>query len=365
MALPARASSPPSPAPSPRRRSLAAFALCALASVAAGCLPSYGPGPRAIPAGTRGHFRDNLDVNTFQRGNIHTHTKESDGDHPPEAVYAWYRDHGYNFLAVTDHNKLTDPQRYRGVERPGFTLIRGEEVSLEGAGVYVHVNALCHRRRIGGRRFGTVEEALRWGVARTHQEGGIAMVNHPNFYWGFGAEQLPAADGARMLEIWSGHPHVHWDGDWRHPSAEQMWDTVLSNGMEISAAAVDDMHNLRAEDNWKRPGPGRGWIDVFAHHATEHEICDAMSRGGFIASNGVRLGRLTVRGDTMSVLPQAPGGVVEWIGHNGTVLARQQVDPWGRRPNWYRLRGGEDYVRARITAPGGARAWTQAYRVDY
>ena len=44
---------------------------------------------------------------TWYRGNIHTHTTESDGDAEPEVVAAWYRDHGYDFLALSDHNHLT------------------------------------------------------------------------------------------------------------------------------------------------------------------------------------------------------------------------------------------------------------------
>lgn len=354
----------------PRDRSMPsraiAAALLALASLAAvGCETTAGPGARVIPPGKRGHFREQFDVTSFQRGNVHTHTRESDGDHPPEDVYAWYRDHGYNFLAVTDHNKRTDPDRYRAVERPGFVIISGEEVTLKGGGTHVHINALCHQRRIGGRKLRTVEEALRWGVHKVNEQGGVAIVNHPNFHWAFGAESLPAAARGRMLEVWSGHPKSYSDGDWSHPSVEAMWDTALSQGMDFAAAAVDDMHNLRAEDDRRKAGPGRGWIDVFARQASEAEICASLRQGGFIASNGVRVGRITLRGDTMSVLPHAPGGTVEWIGQGGRVLSRQNVDRWGRRPNTYRLRGGEDYVRARITAPDGARAWTQAYRVAY
>ncbi|MFT3769352.1 MAG: CehA/McbA family metallohydrolase [Minicystis sp.] len=354
--------------PASRRSRVLAAAILALATLAAGCesTVSYGPGARHIPRGQRGRFRDQLDVTTFQRGNVHTHTTESDGDHPPEAVAAWYRDHGYNFLVITDHNKFTDPRRYRGMESSGFVMIPGEEVTLRmGGGAHVHINALCTRRRIGGKRFAEVEEALRWGVQRTIEAGGVALVSHPNFYWSFGAESLPAASGARMLEIWSGHPAVHPEGDWRHPSVESMWDTALSQGMDLAATAVDDMHNLAAETDPRHSGPGRGWIDVFARQASQGEICNALANGWFVASNGVRLSRLTVQGDALSVLPMAPGGVVEFIGRGGQVLARHGVDPYGQRPNVYRLRGGEDYVRARVTAPSGARAWTQAYRVVY
>ena len=48
-----------------------------------------------------------MDRQTWYKGNIHTHTTESDGDAEPEFVAAWYKDHGYDFLVLSDHNHLT------------------------------------------------------------------------------------------------------------------------------------------------------------------------------------------------------------------------------------------------------------------
>ncbi|MBI4811592.1 MAG: hypothetical protein HY800_09190, partial [Ignavibacteriales bacterium] len=44
------------------------------------------------------------------KGNTHAHTTRSDGNEPPRRVVRWYFDHEYNFLVVTDHDKLTDIQ---------------------------------------------------------------------------------------------------------------------------------------------------------------------------------------------------------------------------------------------------------------
>ena len=44
------------------------------------------------------------------RGNTHTHSLNSDGDSPPDSLARWYRDHGYSFLFITDHETLTDPE---------------------------------------------------------------------------------------------------------------------------------------------------------------------------------------------------------------------------------------------------------------
>src|SRR5690606_2452567 len=46
------------------------------------------------------------------KGNIHTHTLWSDGDDFPEMVAEWYRTHGYDFLALSDHNILSEGERW-------------------------------------------------------------------------------------------------------------------------------------------------------------------------------------------------------------------------------------------------------------
>ena len=79
----------------------------------------------------------------WYRGNIHTHTTNSDGDSAPDVVVSWYRDAGYDFLVVTDHDVLTDPDGLRDAAGP-MTLIRGEEISSGD----VHVNGLGIRERI-------------------------------------------------------------------------------------------------------------------------------------------------------------------------------------------------------------------------
>ena len=46
------------------------------------------------------------------KGNLHTHSLWSDGDDYPEMIADWYRDNGYHFLAVSDHNVLAEGQRW-------------------------------------------------------------------------------------------------------------------------------------------------------------------------------------------------------------------------------------------------------------
>jgi hypothetical protein len=308
------------------------------------------------------HFAEAVDVSTFQKGNIHTHTRWSDGDSLPADVYGWYRDHGYNFLAVTDHNTRTDPLQFKALEKKkAFVLIPGEEVTMTGAGKQVHVNALCTTSTIGGHHFDRQRDALAWAVEKILAQGGVALVNHPNFDWALTAPDLAGAHGAALLEIASGHPWVHTDGDETHLSHEAIWDTVLTGGETFAGVAVDDSHHFRPSTQKHQAKPGRAWIEVFAAEPSRKLICEALGAGRLYASTGVKLQRIAVLDDTYAVTVAGGEAQVEFIGAGGAVLQKGKTGEGGAAS--YTLRGGEVYVRARITAPDGKRAWTQPSRL--
>src|ERR671912_655646 len=48
----------------------------------------------------------------WYKGNLHTHSLWSDGDDFPERIATWYRDRGYHFLAITDHNTLQQGEKW-------------------------------------------------------------------------------------------------------------------------------------------------------------------------------------------------------------------------------------------------------------
>src|SRR5262245_8867678 len=79
------------------------------------------------------------------KGNLHTHTFWSDGDDFPEMVAEWYRSRDYNFLALSDHNVLSQGMRWMKVadvtKRGGDSVIKKYEdrfgpdwVQTRGAG---------------------------------------------------------------------------------------------------------------------------------------------------------------------------------------------------------------------------------------
>lgn len=65
------------------------------------------------------------------KGNLHTHTLWSDGDDYPEMVADWYKQNGYHFLGLSDHNVLQQGQRWFELKTP---VSVGGSVNLRGGG---------------------------------------------------------------------------------------------------------------------------------------------------------------------------------------------------------------------------------------
>ncbi len=285
------------------------------------------------------------------RGNLHTHTTNSDGDSPPDEVVAWYRDAGYDFLALTDHDLLTLPSDHAAAAGP-MLLVHGEEVTAGD----VHVNGLGISATIPPVIGASVAETLQLNVDAVRADGGMASVNHPNYRWQVRAADLIALEGCRLLEVFNGGPETSNDGGLGRPSHDELWDAVLSAGRRFHAIAVDDAHFFRV---FGRPysNPGRGWVHIRASRLAESTLLEALSAGEFYASSGIELAEVSGTPSQLAI------DIVQqydlayrttFIGHGGRVLdVRDGVEPR------YRIRGDEGYVRARIDDSDGLSAWVQ------
>ena len=73
-------------------------------------------------------------------GDLHMHTYRSDGREAPWKVVADYRSYGYDFLAITDHNRyhpsLEAQFLYKDTDKL-LTIVPGEEVHLPGNPVHI------------------------------------------------------------------------------------------------------------------------------------------------------------------------------------------------------------------------------------
>ncbi|MBI3557241.1 MAG: PHP domain-containing protein, partial [Deltaproteobacteria bacterium] len=97
---------------------LSLLALCLLLNSCSSAETRTAPNPA--------HFIETISAQTFFKGNLHTHTNASDGNVSPLMAITWFKKHGYNFLAVTDHDQLTVDHSQDGKD---FITINGVELT--------------------------------------------------------------------------------------------------------------------------------------------------------------------------------------------------------------------------------------------
>jgi len=291
------------------------------------------------------------------KGNTHAHTTMSDGDSPPEVVARWYKERGYRFLVLSDHNVFTDPANLPALVDSNFLLIPGEEVTTKFQSKPVHVNGLNIFQVIAPVVDTSLVGTIQKNVDAVRAVNAVPHINHPNFGWAFSQNELLKINNDNLLEIFNGHPLVNnlGGGDW--PGMEQVWDHLLTNGKRIYGLAVDDAHHFQGEFAPARSNPGRGWVVVRASNLNANEIIANLDKGLFYASTGVELNDIIVKPDRLEI-HMAPNRDfkfrTEFIGSDGKILSRIE-----NNPAIYRLEGCESYVRAKVYDSGGSVAWVQ------
>jgi hypothetical protein len=237
------------------------------------------------------------------------HSFWSDGCDFPECVAAWFKEHGYHFIAFTEHDQhqigerwlRCDPETVVGrivaaddlvskyaarcgadwVERrtadgleevrvkslaeyrhlleesDRFLCLTGEEMTATwGAGDAdrTHwINAFNAPEALG-RRDGHADSCaalqetfIAVGEAgRSSARETAVYLNHPNFRWNATAEDIAAATKLRHLEIYTALDMCNTYGDEVHASAERIWDVALS--LRLAAGDGPLIYGLATDD---------------------------------------------------------------------------------------------------------------------
>jgi hypothetical protein len=293
------------------------------------------------------------------KGNLHTHTLNSDGDSTPEEVVRWYREHGYDFLVLTDHNFLTGVDGLNALQgAPGkFLVVRGEEVTSAVDRKPIHVNGLDPRRLVDPPAASTVVEMVQGMVDGIRAADGVPSINHPNFGWAISADELASVQRTRLFEVYNGHPQVNNLGGGGVPGLEEVWDRLLTSGKLIFGIAVDDAHHFKRPWDPAASSPGHGWVYVQAPALDPRALVEALEQGRFYSSTGVELQAVEATGTGLRVAVRPTTFSkyrIQFIGRGGRVL--HEAAATDAR---YAFAGDEGYVRAKVHESNGAVAWTQ------
>ena len=219
---------------------------------------------------------------TWVKGNLHSHTTNSDGRVGPQERLDGYVGEGYDFLCLSDHHKIT---RTDSVDAPGdFVLIQGAELHPANPfGGQVH-HFLCLNIHEDMDSKAMPPQHV---IDTCNEQGGQVWLAHP--YWSsvnILRDTLPL-QGFAGIEVFNstcrrhgrGESGPHWD-DWM--AQEDRLYPCLGN---------DDSHQAPEA----RHDTYQGWTMARVRERTPAAVLQALASGASYASNGPAIHGIELR----------------------------------------------------------------------
>lgn len=206
----------------------------------------------------------------WSRGDLHCHTFHSDAPGSPETLHAAARQAGLDFLAVADHNTITQRRYFHEASSADLVFVRAMEVTTE----HGHANVFGVDDWIDF-RMGRPSDAHAVAAA-VHARGGLLSINHdkPDIPW---RQDWPRAD---LMEVWQ-HPWLAWN--W---VSLARWQERLAAGLRLPMVGGSDWHqpaDLRPEGPFALARPT---TVLWLPELSEEAILTAMKAGHGYVTEG-------------------------------------------------------------------------------
>lgn len=242
------------------------------------------------------------------KGDLHSHSYRSDGKRDPSELAGHFREQGYDFFALTDHNRFYPGSEiddtFAGVNL-GLIRIRGEEVHAPGsvihtvhiggehsvADIYVHDRERYEKEiseyetkvpeDIPEQYHGRYVRAM-WVTDHIHRTGGLAIFPHP--FWRPGKSQMyNVRDEFAKILLTSGMFDAYeLVGGMKQPGnncSAAMWAELRAEaGLKISVVGSSDVHIT--EDSYSFP---HLYTICFAKDNSHDAIIEAIRVGNTVA----------------------------------------------------------------------------------
>lgn len=244
------------------------------------------------------------------KANLHCHSVLSDGCKTPEELKELYKSHGYDILAITDHERPCDHQALADED---FIMLTGYECYIRPNARYdkydreIHLNLFARdpknikmvnydeRYAAYVKRDNAVGELVRVGdespreftveyineYIRTAKEHGyIVAYNHP--YWSMEDEaDILAYEGLFSLEICNYGSYIINNLEY----CGALYDKMLYKGNRIFCHGADDNHNVFPIDHPRFDSFG-AFTMIMPDEFSYGSVFDAMEKGEMYASMG-------------------------------------------------------------------------------
>lgn len=276
----------------------------------------------------------------FWKGNLHLHTTQSDGQRSPKEALALYQEAGYDFLAITDHRKITRA----GDFYQNMLVLPGIELD------YTFFDQVVHLIGVGMSEDILEDKALydqpENGVRAVRAAGGQVILAHPA--WSLNTlSMLARLKGVCAAEVFNSVSRMPWNGD--RGNSASILDIAAAAGMVFPFVAQDDTHFYSGEEFG-------GYIMLQAPSLTREGVLDALEKGRFYASQGPLIRQISMEGDRATV-ECSPAERIVFYSNLPWVNGRCRQGR-GMESAEYTLSPKETFLRVEILDEAGRTAWS-------
>jgi len=288
----------------------------------------------------------------WYKGNLHTHTKLSDGVLSPEEAVKLYADAGYDFIAFTDHWVFGKGGWYNGM-----LVLSGAEYNTKTElkdGIFHIVGIGMTSDPQDNIELNASAQEIINGIKNCN---GIAVLAHPA--WSLNTpEQIMQLQGIDAVEIYnsvSDLPHSS------RPYSGLIIDMLASMGRLLPCIAVDDTHFYDGEET-------KSWIMVQSESFTHESILKAIREGKFYATQGPHF-EITINDGKVCVEcpPESNATCVVffsdtlYVTDRATVRSKGSDKPITRA--YYEIKPSDSFVRVEVIDDKGRHAWSSPVKV--
>jgi len=292
------------------------------------------------------------------KGGLHCHTTRSDGRGTPEEVIKYHYEHGYDFLALTDHRIYNYENFAPSVP---ITIIPGMEFdnTFEGGKGFRTFHTVCLGPAKEDGNGYSQDERPASGTAKDqyeyqaylddiHAKGNLTIYCHPEWS-STPARYFDEMKGNFAMEIWNSGCVLENDMD----TDAAYWDEILGQGKLIYGVATDDGHAMCQHC--------LGWVRVNAENNI-NSILDALKEGKFYSSCGPEIYDFYVE-DGKAVVECSPDCKVRF--HSDMHPTIIYCSDSGELTHAEHVVGDKyRYIRAVVIDKDGKYAWTNPIFLD-
>ena len=264
----------------------------------------------------------------WYKGDLHCHTFHSDAKGSPELLHAAARQAGLDFLAVSDHNTISQRRYFYPNSSPDLLFIRAFEITTaEG-----HANVFGTDEWIDFRMTNPSDSLAL--IKDVHQKDGLLSINHdkPTIPW-----QYEVPQSVDCMEVWQ--------STWLFNNGVSLarYQLRLASGMQLSCIGGSDFHQ---PDRLLPEGPltlARPTTVLWLEELSEEAVLSALKNGhGYItespygpeliiSANGKKMGEMLNEQQVAAqvITSNAKGDLLHWYDATGKITEQIiESDQW-------------------------------------